>query len=125
MPTFYPLAIVPERFVWLIKSQSALLVPDGLPRVRMTGRLPPWWNFAVMGSERDRISAHRSVGVLPSWEEPRGAVVTEPVIQVTDLGIAYRLGRSQVSTLKEFAIRAVKRQVSYERLWAVGGCRSR
>ena len=45
--------------------------------------------------------------------------MTEPVIQVIDLGIAYRLGRNQAATLKEFAIRAVKRQVSYERLWAV------
>ena len=45
--------------------------------------------------------------------------MTQPVIQVIDVGIAYRLGRNQAATLKEFAIRAVKRQVSYERLWAV------
>jgi ABC-2 type transport system ATP-binding protein len=47
--------------------------------------------------------------------------VTEPTISVTDLGLAYRLTRSQASTFKEFVIRAVKRQVSYERLWAVRG----
>lgn len=45
--------------------------------------------------------------------------MTEPVIEVHDLGIAYRLARSQASTLKEFAIRAMKRQVSFEQLWAV------
>jgi ABC-2 type transport system ATP-binding protein len=45
--------------------------------------------------------------------------VTEPAVAVTDLGIAYRLSRNPASTFKEFAIRAVKRQVSYERLWAV------
>jgi ABC-2 type transport system ATP-binding protein len=47
--------------------------------------------------------------------------VSEPTISVTDLGLAYRLSRSQASTFKEFVIRAVKRQVSYERLWAVRG----
>ncbi|MEX2322689.1 MAG: ABC transporter ATP-binding protein [Acidimicrobiia bacterium] len=47
--------------------------------------------------------------------------MTEPTIGVTDLGLAYRLTRNQASTLKEFAIRAVKRQVSHERLWAVRG----
>ena len=45
----------------------------------------------------------------------------EPTIQVMDVSLAYRLSRSQASSLKEFAIRAVKRQVSYERLWAVRG----
>ena len=45
--------------------------------------------------------------------------MTTPVIEVMNLGVAYRLGRNQASTLKEFAIRAVKRQVSYEKLWAV------
>ena len=45
--------------------------------------------------------------------------MNEPVIQVSNLGIAYRLGRNRAGTLKEFAIRALKRQVSYERLWAV------
>ena len=42
-----------------------------------------------------------------------------PLIEVTDLGIAYRLSRNQASTFKEFIIRAVKRQVSFEQLWAV------
>ncbi len=47
--------------------------------------------------------------------------MNQPVVEVTDLGIAYRLSRNQAATLKEFAIRAVKRQVSFERLWAVRG----
>ncbi len=47
--------------------------------------------------------------------------MTESMIEVTDLGIAYRLTRNQAATFKEFVIRAAKRQVSYERLWAVRG----
>lgn len=45
--------------------------------------------------------------------------MSEPVIDVRELGLAYRLSRNQATTLKEFAIRAAKRQVSHERLWAV------
>ena len=44
-----------------------------------------------------------------------------PVVEAIDLGIAYRLARNRAGTLKEFAIQAVKRQVSHERLWAVRG----
>ncbi|HAX82009.1 MAG TPA: teichoic acid ABC transporter ATP-binding protein [Actinobacteria bacterium] len=47
--------------------------------------------------------------------------MTLPLIEVTDLGIAYRLSRNQAATFKEFLIRAVKRQVSFEKLWAVRG----
>lgn len=47
--------------------------------------------------------------------------MNQPVVEVTDLGIAYRLSRNRATTFKEFAIRSVKRQVSYERLWAVRG----
>lgn len=45
--------------------------------------------------------------------------MTEPTISVTDLGVAYRLSRNHAGTIKEFVIRSVKRQVSYERLWAL------
>lgn len=44
-----------------------------------------------------------------------------PVIEAMDLGIAYRLARNRAGTLKEFAIQAVRRQVSHEKLWAVRG----
>ena len=47
--------------------------------------------------------------------------MSEPLIQVENLGIAYRLSRNRVGTFKEFAIRAVKRQVTFEKLWAVRG----
>lgn len=47
--------------------------------------------------------------------------MSEPSIEVRDLGVAYRLARSQAGTFKEFMIRAVKRQVTFERLWGVRG----
>lgn len=47
--------------------------------------------------------------------------MSDPAIHVENLGIAYRLSRNQASTFKEFIIRAVKRQVSFEKLWAVRG----
>jgi ABC-type polysaccharide/polyol phosphate transport system ATPase subunit len=44
-----------------------------------------------------------------------------PAIQVTGLGFAYRLTRNPVSTVSELAISAVRRQLSYEQLWALRG----
>jgi ABC-2 type transport system ATP-binding protein len=43
----------------------------------------------------------------------------EPTIEVRDLSLAYRLSRNSAGTLKEFVIRLAKRQVHYERLWAL------
>lgn len=42
-------------------------------------------------------------------------------VELTGVGLAYRLSRNQPGTFKEFAIRALKRQVTYEQLWAVRG----
>lgn len=42
-----------------------------------------------------------------------------PSVEVRDVALAYRLERNPVSTAKEFAIRAVKRQNRYEKLWAL------
>ncbi len=47
--------------------------------------------------------------------------MTEHPIQVTDATLAYRLARGRAGTFKEFLIGAVKRQVRYEKLWAVKG----
>jgi ABC-2 type transport system ATP-binding protein len=44
-----------------------------------------------------------------------------PAIQVTDLGFAYRLMRNRASTVAELAITALRRQLSYEQLWALQG----
>ncbi|MGZ8786294.1 MAG: ABC transporter ATP-binding protein [Acidimicrobiia bacterium] len=40
-------------------------------------------------------------------------------IEVQNAALAYRLSHNPAGTLKEFAVRMVKRQVQYERLWAV------
>jgi len=42
-------------------------------------------------------------------------------VELTEVGLAYRLSRNRPGTLKEFAIRALKRQVTHEQLWAVRG----
>jgi len=47
--------------------------------------------------------------------------VTEPSIEVDNVSLAYRLARDQAGTMKEFAIRLLKRQVVYESLWALDG----
>jgi ABC-2 type transport system ATP-binding protein len=47
--------------------------------------------------------------------------MTEPAIEVTDLALAYRLMRNRPSTVAEIAINALRRQVHYERLWALDG----
>lgn len=47
--------------------------------------------------------------------------MSEPLVEVHDLGVAYRLSRNRAGTIKEFAISAVKRQVTFEKLWAVRG----
>jgi homopolymeric O-antigen transport system ATP-binding protein len=47
--------------------------------------------------------------------------VTEPAIEVTDLALAYRLMRNRPGTIAELAINALRRQVRYERLWALDG----
>jgi branched-chain amino acid transport system ATP-binding protein len=42
-----------------------------------------------------------------------------PVIEAIDVSVAYRLTRNPTRSFKEHAIRALKRQVEYEDLWAV------
>ena len=40
-------------------------------------------------------------------------------VEVIDVSLVYRLPHNQASSLKEFAVRLLKRQVTYEDLWAV------
>jgi ABC-type polysaccharide/polyol phosphate transport system ATPase subunit len=47
--------------------------------------------------------------------------VTDPAIQVSGVRLEYRLSRSNVGSIKEYAIKAVKRQMKYESLWALDG----
>lgn len=42
-----------------------------------------------------------------------------PLIDATDVGLEYRLSKSNYGTLKEFAISALRRQVKYDSLWAL------
>ncbi len=45
--------------------------------------------------------------------------MTEPVVDVCEIGMAYRLDRNRVGTFKEFAINLFRGQVSHETLWAL------
>lgn len=44
-----------------------------------------------------------------------------PPVQVENVSLAYRLARNRAGTFKEFVFQMLKRQVSFEKLWAVDG----
>jgi ABC-type polysaccharide/polyol phosphate transport system ATPase subunit len=48
-------------------------------------------------------------------------VSTAPPVHVENVSLAYRLARNRAGTFKEFVFQMLKRQVSYEKLWAVNG----
>ncbi len=45
--------------------------------------------------------------------------MSDPVIEARGIGLAYRLARSRPGTLKEFAVRSLRKQIHYEQLWAL------
>jgi ABC-type polysaccharide/polyol phosphate transport system ATPase subunit len=45
--------------------------------------------------------------------------VSAPAIELREVGLAYRLARNRPGSVQELAISFVKRQVSYEKLWAL------
>ena len=45
--------------------------------------------------------------------------MSAPPIEVTQVSLAYRLTRSGAASIKELAVRALRRQLQYEQLWAV------
>jgi ABC-type polysaccharide/polyol phosphate transport system ATPase subunit len=47
------------------------------------------------------------------------AVLGEPVIQLDAVGVRYRLLRERIPSLKDYAIRWLKRSLAYEELWAL------
>jgi ABC-type polysaccharide/polyol phosphate transport system ATPase subunit len=49
------------------------------------------------------------------------AVTAPPALEARDVKLAYRLARNAPSTVAEMAIAALRRQVRYERLWALDG----
>ena len=44
-----------------------------------------------------------------------------PPIEVQNASLAFRLARSRAGTIKELSIQVLKRQVKYEKLWAIDG----
>ena len=47
------------------------------------------------------------------------AAVGEPVIQLDGVGVRYRVPHERIPSLKDYAIRWLKRSLSYEELWAL------
>jgi ABC-type polysaccharide/polyol phosphate transport system ATPase subunit len=47
--------------------------------------------------------------------------MTDPAIKATDIRLEYRISRSNIGSIKEYAIKMVKRQMKYESLWALDG----
>jgi len=62
------------------------------------------------------------VGVLTQLAQRGGAAVSPtPVIEADGVSLAYRLSRNRSTSFKDFAIRMLRRQISYEQLWALRG----
>jgi ABC-2 type transport system ATP-binding protein len=57
--------------------------------------------------------------LCPLVAQRGGDDVNQPAIDIQGLSLAYRLPRHPASSVKEFAILSLKRQVSYENLWAL------
>lgn len=51
----------------------------------------------------------------------RTELTTEAIVELRDVSLAYRLAHNRTGSFKQFLISAVKRQVRYERLWALDG----
>jgi len=45
--------------------------------------------------------------------------MTEPAISATNVRLEYKLSRSNIGSIKEYAIKTVKREMNYESLWAI------
>jgi ABC-2 type transport system ATP-binding protein len=59
------------------------------------------------------------VDILEELASAGGRTVTEPAVELVNVSLAYRLARNRASTFKEFVLQLMKRQVTYEELWAV------
>lgn len=59
------------------------------------------------------------MGISQELAEVGGGLVMAPAVEAIKVGLAYRLSRNRVATLKEYAVQAVKRQLRYQELWAI------
>ncbi len=49
VPTFYPISIVPAKFLWIIQSNPLYSFVKVFRGFVYEGGFAPWWNFVVMG----------------------------------------------------------------------------
>ena len=52
---------------------------------------------------------------------PALAPAAAPVVQLDNVGVRYRVPRERIPSLKDYAIRWIKRSISYDELWALRG----
>ena len=45
--------------------------------------------------------------------------MNEPIIEVNDVSVMFRLYRERVDGIKEFVIKKMKNQISYDEFWAL------
>ena len=57
----------------------------------------------------------------PSVPGRAAAGPSEPVIRLEEVSVRYRVPRERMRTFKEYAIRALKRQLSHDEFWALRG----
>jgi ABC-2 type transport system ATP-binding protein len=51
--------------------------------------------------------------------EPLAPSMIDPVVELTDVSLCYRLAKQRIPSLKEYAIHWLKGALSYEKLWAL------
>jgi len=57
---------------------------------------------------------------LPTVSDPAKIMdVSAPIIQLTNVGVRYRMPSEKIPTLKEYLIRAIRRQITHQTFWAL------
>jgi lipopolysaccharide transport system ATP-binding protein len=56
---------------------------------------------------------------LPTASKPNQAASTQPVIELDHIAVRYRVPQERIPSLKEYAIRWLKRQMRYQHFWAL------
>lgn len=59
--------------------------------------------------------------IVPAQAADGASDPVEPVIRLEDVAVKYRVPRERMRTFKEYAIRALQRQISHDEFWALQG----
>lgn len=82
--------------------------------------LPDYTQENEQFRQQKEREAQDSMGVVaPYLEEERAARSDDPVIEVRDLTMRFKIATSNVSGIKEYMIQRIKKQISYKELYAL------